>query len=106
MPYTSLAASACAQLIRDADPVILDCRDVKDYKTGHLENALHVHDSLKESLIRRGDKQRSLLIYCYFGHASEHLAQFFSDFGFKNVYSMAGGYAAWKTYDDGLGHDG
>jgi thiosulfate sulfurtransferase len=55
-----------------------------------------VHEGLKESLIKRGDKQRSLLIYCYHGHASEHLAEIFTDFGFKDVYSLVGGYASWK----------
>ena len=76
--------------------MILDCRDLKDYKAGHLEDALHVHEGLKDSLVKRGDKQRSLLIYCYYGHASEHLAEFFSDFGFKDVYSLEGGYSSWK----------
>ena len=40
--------------------------------------------------------QRNLLIYCYYGHASEHLAEFLSEVGFKAVYSLAGGYASWK----------
>jgi rhodanese-related sulfurtransferase len=62
---------------------------MKDYRAGHLEDALHVHEGLKDSLVKRGDKQRSLLIYCYYGHASEHLAEFFSDFGFRDVYSLA-----------------
>ncbi|MCX7087313.1 MAG: rhodanese-like domain-containing protein [Methylococcales bacterium] len=98
MKFKTLAIVDTANLIKSALPMILDCRDMKDYRVGHLENALHVHEGLKESLIKRGDKQRSLLIYCYYGHASEHLAEFFSDFGFKNVYSLSGGYAAWKEY--------
>jgi thiosulfate sulfurtransferase len=83
-------------LLKNPNPMILDCREVKDYRAGHLEDALHVHEGLKESLVKRGDKQRSLLIYCYYGHASEHLAEFFSDFGFKDVYSLDGGYSSWK----------
>lgn len=104
MKYKTLPVADSAQLIETSNPMILDCRDMKDYKAGHLENALHVHEGLKESLVKRGDKQRSLLIYCYYGHASEHLAQFFTDFGFKDVYSLEGGYASWKEYrqDPGL----
>jgi thiosulfate sulfurtransferase len=96
MKYKTISVFDCEMLINDSKPLILDCRDIKDYRLGHLEGALHVHESLKDSLVRRGDKQRSLLIYCYYGHASEHLAEFFSDFGFKNVYSMEGGYSSWK----------
>lgn len=96
MTYKTISVADSETLIKESKPLILDCRALKDYKEGHLEDALHVHDNLKESLVKRGDKQRSLLIYCYHGHASEHLAEFFSDFGFKDVYSMAGGYTRWQ----------
>ncbi|NOS90277.1 MAG: rhodanese-like domain-containing protein [Methylococcaceae bacterium] len=94
--YKTLDIADAETLIAEKQPMILDCRDLKDYKAGHLDNALHVHEGLKEALVIRGNKQRSLLIYCYYGHASEHLAEFFSDFGFQDVYSLAGGYASWK----------
>lgn len=97
MKYQNITVSECEQLIKNRAPLILDCRDVKNYQAGHLANALHVHEALKESLVKRGDKQRSLLIYCYHGHASQHLAEFFTDFGFKEVYSLEGGYAAWQA---------
>jgi thiosulfate sulfurtransferase len=96
MKYKTISVEDSETLITDVKPMILDCRDLKDYRQGHLDDALHVHEGLKESLIKKGDKERSLLIYCYYGHASEHLAEFFSDFGFKDVYSLAGGYSSWK----------
>lgn len=96
MKYKIISISDSEKLIQKSNPLILDCRDIKDYKKEHLENALHVHEGLKHSLVKRGDKQRSLLIYCYYGHASEHLAEFFSDFGYKEIYSLEGGYSGWK----------
>ena len=96
MKYKTISVDDSEVLIKEAKPLILDCRDLKDYRVGHLEDALHVHEGLKESLVKKGDKERSLLIYCYYGHASEHLAEFFSDFGFEDVYSLAGGYSGWK----------
>lgn len=96
MTYQNISVSDCQQLITEKNPLILDCRDVKNYQAGHLENALHVHDGLKTSLIKKGDKTRCLLIYCYHGHASQHLAELFSDFGFQAVYSLEGGYAEWQ----------
>ncbi|MGZ5576521.1 MAG: rhodanese-like domain-containing protein, partial [Methylobacter sp.] len=81
MKYKTISVADSKTLIKESKPMILDCRAIKDYRADHLEDALHVHEGLKESLIKRGDKQRSLLIYCYYGHASEHLAEFFHDFG-------------------------
>ena len=97
-PFKSISAIEAAQMIADSDPLILDCRDLKDYRAGHIDNAMHVHEQLRDTLLKKGDKNRKMLIYCYYGHASEHLAEMFGDFGFKQVYSLAGGYADWKEH--------
>lgn len=94
--YKTITVTDCDSLIKEANPMILDCRDLKDYREGHIQDAMLVHEGLKESLVKRGDKSRSLLIYCYHGHTSQHLAEFFCDFGFKDVYSLDGGYTKWK----------
>ena len=95
MRFKTLAVADLPALRRTHDPMLLDCRAVHDYRAGHLAEALHAHDGLVESLIKRGDKQRSLVVYCYHGHSSEHVAELFCAFGFLDVYSLAGGYAAW-----------
>ena len=70
-PFKTVTADAAEKLIADANPLILDCRELKDYRAGHIDNAMHVHEQLRDSLIKKGDKARDMLIYCYFGHASE-----------------------------------
>ncbi len=101
--YKIISVAESAQLISQQHPVILDCRDVNAYKAGHINNAMHLHEQLRESLLRKADKQQPILIYCYHGHASEHVAEMFSDFGFKQVYSMAGGYTLWSQQPNPTG---
>ncbi len=100
MKYKTISIADSKKLITEKTPMILDCRNIADYKAGHLENALHVHEGLKDALVKRGNKQRSLLIYCYHGHASEHLSEFFTDFGFQDVYSLEGGFESWQQSPD------
>lgn len=95
-PYKTLSTTEAQQLIAENQPMILDCRELKDYRAGHIDNAMHLHEQLRDTLLNKGDKQRHLLIYCYYGHASEHLSEMFCEFGFKKVYSLAGGFADWK----------
>lgn len=83
-------------LLASENALLLDCRKLLDYQVEHIENALHSHDKLIESLIKKSDKERVIVIYCYHGHSSEHLAELFSGFGFNNVYSVEGGYERWK----------
>lgn len=97
-PFQTVSAAEAEQLIAGGAPTILDCRDSKDYRAGHIDDAMHLHERLRDSLLLKGDKERPLLIYCYYGHASEHVAEMFGDFGFKQVYSLAGGYAGWKEH--------
>ena len=94
--FKSINVADSERLIAEQQPMILDCRDLKDYKQAHIESAMHVHEQLRDTLLQKGDKQRPLLIYCYYGHASEHMAEMFGDFGFQQVFSLAGGFADWK----------
>ncbi|MDD5228699.1 MAG: rhodanese-like domain-containing protein, partial [Methylococcales bacterium] len=56
--FKNLAISDAAQFIAEKKPMILDCRDVKDYRAGHLENAMHLHEKLRDSLIQKGEKEQ------------------------------------------------
>jgi thiosulfate sulfurtransferase len=96
--FKTISVADSEQLIAEQQPMILDCRELKDYRAGHIDDAMHVHEQLRDSLLKKGDKQKALLIYCYYGHASEHLAEMFGDFGFQQVYSLAGGFAGWKEH--------
>lgn len=91
----SLNCEDLEALRASADWMLLDCRNLTDYKAGHMDGALHAHDGLVESLVRKGDKQRAILVYCYSGHRSEHLTEFLTGFGFDNVFNLVGGYTRW-----------
>ena len=56
------------------------------------------HDGLMQSLIQKKEYDRPLIIYCYHGINSREKADFFGALGFKKVYSMEGGYVAWKKW--------
>lgn len=93
--FKTLSVDEMKPMLSTTDAMVLDCRDVRDYKVAHIDNAMHLHEGLRESLLLKGDKQRPMIIYCYHGHASEHVAEMFTDFGFKEVYSLKGGFEAW-----------
>ncbi|MAD43475.1 MAG: sulfurtransferase [Oceanospirillaceae bacterium] len=100
----TLDCQAAREFLTQDDVLVLDCRDVKDYQAGHIDGALHAHDGLVESLIKKGDKARKILIYCYSGHRSEHLTEFFTGFGFTETVNMAGGYSGWQALADNAIH--
>ena len=93
--FKPITVSEAERLIETCAPRILDCRELKDYRAGHIGEAMNLHKRLRETLILNGDKQ---CIYCYYGHASVHVAEMSCDFGFSDVFSLSGGYAGWKKF--------
>ena len=94
--FRVITCGQVSTLLSEPGTLLLDCRKASDYRTGHIDGALNVHDGLVEALLENGNRQNALVIYCYHGHNSEHLAEAFGNAGFTRVFSVAGGYEAWQ----------
>lgn len=83
--------------LSEAKAVFLDIRDPQSYEAGHVEGAFNLNDGNVESFLKSADKDKALIVYCYHGISSRGAAAFFQDQGFADVYSMSGGFEAWRT---------
>lgn len=94
--YKRISVEQAKQLIESKSPIILDVRDANAFQTEALPDAQHVDLSNFPRFRKATDRAAPVLIYCYHGNASQDMAQMFVDFGFTEVYSMDGGFEAWK----------
>lgn len=83
--------------LKTKDITVLDIRDEESFKQKHIPGAIFLREENIESFIRREDKDEVIVCYCYHGISSQSVAQYFADHGFKNVYSMIGGYEHWRS---------
>ena len=83
-------------LLDHPDTLLLDIRDQTDFNQVHHPKALLLTDPLLKAIIRSKNKKVPVIIYCYHGNSSQDIARMFADFGFKECYSVDGGYAAWQ----------
>jgi rhodanese-related sulfurtransferase len=74
---------------------ILDVRDHRSYRAGHIAGARLLHEALERALLTEGAFERPLLLYCYHGNSSRAKAEHFTQLGFQRVYNLEGGYTAW-----------
>jgi thiosulfate sulfurtransferase len=88
-------SDALALLQRDI--IIADIRDEASYQAGHLDKAVHLHDTNISNFVQQSDFDKPILVYCYHGHSSQHAAEFLVKQGFDEVYSLLGGYTAWES---------
>lgn len=75
---------------------VLDIRDGTSYNAGHLPSAMLIDNSTVQPFLANADKQKTVLVYCYHGNSSLSAAAYFCEQGFKEVYSLDGGYELWK----------
>ena len=94
--FTQISTEAARELIRKKSPIILDVRDATAYSDARIPNAIHLTLSTIRTTFKLG-RDAPLLIYCYRGHASRDFAELFSDHGFREVYSLEGGFQAWHA---------
>ncbi len=81
------------------DVTIVDIRDDHSFAQGHVPQAKSVNDGNIETFLEQTDKGIPLICYCYHGISSQQAAAFFADRGFKQVYSIDGGWEEWnKAY--------
>lgn len=96
MPYQCISIEEAKQLIDAQDVTLLDIRDKMSFEAGHINHSIHVSNENVESVLASADKNKPLIIYCYHGNSSQGAADYFYNMGFKQAYSVDGGYEVWK----------
>jgi len=97
MPFQPLYTKDVNKFLLQADAIILDHRDSRNYTAEHLPAAQLVSDAALMHTMRQ-DKNIPILIYCYHGNSSKDLASLLSNYGFNNVFNLEGGWTEWKKY--------
>ncbi len=84
----------------DANPQarLIDVREDHEWHAGHAARATHLGRGIIERDIEQAvpDKQTELILYCGGGYRSALAADNLQRLGYANVYSMDGGWKAWK----------
>jgi thiosulfate sulfurtransferase len=94
-----VSPSELHELLVTKPVTLLDIRDLESYSKAHIENAQHLDLNQMEQLYPTLDKEQPMVIYCYHGVSSQRAAHLFENLGFKEVYSLQGGYSLWAGVD-------
>lgn len=101
MKYTVLTAPKFQKELNGrSDAVLIDVRDSKDYLKARIKGAINIDFPVTEKYFGKPDAiaiDRSLFIYCYAGNRSRKAAVVFYNHGYRNIYSLKGGFISWKA---------
>ena len=77
---------------------LIDVREDNEWEQAHAAGAEHLGKGIIERDIeeKAPDKSTELILYCGGGYRSALAADVLQQMGYTNVFSMAGGWKAWK----------
>jgi rhodanese-related sulfurtransferase len=86
------------RLKENPDARLIDVREDNEWNTAHAAGAIHLGKGIIERDIEATapDKATELILYCGGGYRSALAADVLQTMGYTNVFSMAGGWKAWK----------
>ena len=86
-----------SKLDKGEEIILIDVREDNEWNQGRLPTALHLGKGIIERDIESNieDRNTELILYCQGGFRSALAAESLTKMGYKNVYSMSGGYSTW-----------
>lgn len=80
---------------------LIDVREDNEFEAGHAKDAVHLGRGIIERDIvgKYPEKDTELILYCGGGFRSALAGDMLQKMGYTNVWSMAGGWKAWKDAD-------
>jgi len=96
---SGVTSSQATQLINREDAVVLDLRESKDYKAGHIAGAYNIPQSSLDSRMKELEKHKSkpVIIVCKNGQSSGAVQAKLGKAGFERAVKLKGGMMQWQA---------
>lgn len=97
MAFKHISIAQTLELLDKEDVVIADIRDPNSYQAGHIPGSEHLSNANIGEFMMNKEFDQPIIIVCYHGMSSQGAANYLSEQGFEDVYSMDGGFTQWET---------
>lgn len=95
--FKEISPNAAWEKVINENVVILDIRKPEHYLLEHPQTAINLTEYNYQELLNQYDYEDPILIICYHGINSRTMAQHLISLDFENIYSITGGFEAWKA---------
>ncbi len=90
-----ISAQSLGVLLNQENAMLIDLRDPKDYREGHISGSRNVpYSRLKDHLDELRELSQPIVMICQMGQVSGTAAQ---TVGGKNLYRLDGGILSWRS---------
>lgn len=98
----SVSPQQLTNLVNGGNTTILDVRDPKEYREGHITGAKNIPFTSLQSKVADVDKDKSktIILVCKMGQHSSAAGRILTAAGYTDVRRLSGGVSSWQA--DGL----
>lgn len=96
MEFSRISVAEAIEKIQNDQAVVVDIRDEMSFTAAHMQGAFHLTNGSLNSFMQQTDFETPVVVVCYHGNSSQGAAQYLAQQGFETVYSMDGGFEAWR----------
>lgn len=93
--FKRINVSQAKELLLSRMTILVDIRDHDSYEEGHVPASVHLTQETLPVFVSGTNKDVPVMVMCYHGNSSQMIAQLLTEQGFREVYSIDGGYEAW-----------
>jgi rhodanese-related sulfurtransferase len=98
--YEEVSCSGFVSKINsDKDYILVDVRTPKEYRNGHMQNAVNIsyfHSWFSDS-IQKLDHSKTIYMYCQTQHRSPLASRKMKKMGFRKIVDLKGGFMKWEN---------
>ena len=87
-------------LLDSPETIIVDIRDKQSYEIGNIPRSINISEENINNFLEDAERDKNLLVYCYVGNSSKGASEYFVQKGFKNVFSLDGGYEEFSKNNE------
>ena len=95
--FQHISAEQTKKRLDKGDINVVDIRDEASFEQGRIPGAFHLTNGSLTNFMQDNAFETPIVVYCYHGISSQQAAQYLLHQGVEEVYSMDGGFEAWKS---------
>ncbi|ARJ41626.1 thiosulfate sulfurtransferase [Pantoea alhagi] len=95
--FECISVDTAQQRLAEDEALLVDIRDPQSFAAGHARGAFHLTNGTLNTFMQQADFDKPVLVMCYHGNSSKGAAQYLIQQGFEQVYSIDGGFDAWRA---------
>ena len=94
--FAHISVAEADTLLAQGQARLVDIRDPQSFAQAHVEQSFHLTNDSLVAFTNEVDYDMPVIVMCYHGVSSQGAAQYLINQGFEEVYSLDGGFEAWR----------